>query len=395
MENLCKRFPHLAGAIFDQVDEPSLNICKEISGDVLEFLDNERFFWIRMIKKYQRRLKDFPKLWKPVVDKTSVEKLKEIAIAVSRFFQVRHLYSHRLFVRRRKWSLIAISAHQGDLALLQFIVNKIKLKNIRKSERITALFLAASKGHLEIYDLPTRKLRDKNPGNTSLLNEWGRTPLHWAANNGHFGVCKLIIDGTSNKNPAEIKNDRSTPLHWAAYNGHVEVCKLIMDNITDKNPVNGYLGETPFHCAAKQGHLAVCKLIMDNITDKNPADGYLGETPFHCAAKKGHLAICQLMVENLSDKNPASKANRLTPLHYAADAGHVEICKLIMENLVNKNPSCLNKSTPLSLAMNNGKSEVCQLFHQFKRCGLCKGQPVDWRSPEICEHITLWYRNIS
>ena len=168
MENFCKKFPHLAKSVFDQVDEQSLNLCKEISGDVLEYLDSERFFWIRMIRKYQRRLKDFPKLWKLVIDKTPLEKVKQIAIAVSRFFQGRHLYSNQLFLRRRQWSLIAISAHHGDLHLLQFIVNKIKLKNIRQSERINALFLAASKGHLEIYDLLTKKLRDKNPGNTSI-----------------------------------------------------------------------------------------------------------------------------------------------------------------------------------------------------------------------------------
>ena len=56
------------------------------------------------------------------------------------------------FRQGRQWSLIAISANHGDLALLQFIVNKIKLKNVRKTERTNALFLAADKGHFEVYD---------------------------------------------------------------------------------------------------------------------------------------------------------------------------------------------------------------------------------------------------
>ena len=365
MENFCKRFPHLANSVFDQVDEQSLNICKEISGDVLEYLDKERFFWIRIIKKYQRRLKDFPKLWKLVIDKTPVEKIKEIAIAVSRFFQGGHLYSNQLFLRRRQWSLIAISAHHGDLPLLQFIVNKIKLKNIRKSERINALFLAASKGHSDIYDFLTRRVRDKNPGKPSLLNRWGRTPLHWAATNGHFEVCKLIIDGTSNKNPAEIEYDGNTPLHWAASYGHLEVCQLIMDNVTDKNPANRYEGETPFHFAAKQGQLAICHLMLENLSNTQ-------------AIGKWKIG---------PNKNPGNKINGLTPLHYAAEAGHVEVCKLIMKNLVNKHPRCLNGSTPLSRAMYSGKMEVCLLFHEFKRCSLCKGGTVSWKSPIICRHI--------
>ena len=43
-----------------------------------------------------------------------------------------------------------------------------------------------------IYYLSCRliigKIQDKNPP-----NHFGSTPLHWAAKNGHFEVCKLII----------------------------------------------------------------------------------------------------------------------------------------------------------------------------------------------------------
>ena len=80
METICKRFPHLAERIFDQVDDQSLNNCQQISEELLEYLESERFFWIRIIKKYQSKLKDFPELWKPVIDKTPTEIVKEIGI---------------------------------------------------------------------------------------------------------------------------------------------------------------------------------------------------------------------------------------------------------------------------------------------------------------------------
>ena len=335
MEAICKRFPHLAQRIFDQVDDQSLNNCKEISQEVLEYLENERFFWIRIIKKYKGKLKDFPKLWKPVIDKTPTEIVKKIGIAVSQFFQAHHLYSSKIhfsniFNEGRQWSLIAISANHGDLALLQFIVNKIKLKNVRKTERTNALFLAACKGHLEVYDFLMGKLRNKNPGTISRLNEEGMTPLHYAAYNGHFRVCKLIIENTSDNNPSCIKSDGITPLHWAAFSGHVKICHLIMENLSDKNPAN------------TSGEF----------------------TPFHFAAEKGQFAVCQLMLQNLSDKNPATKSARVTPLHLAAQHGHVDICKLIMDNLMDKNPSCSSGTTPFSRATVFGKLEVCQLFDE-------------------------------
>lgn len=237
-------------------------------------------------------------------------------------------------------------------------MNKIKLKNVRKTERINALNLAAYKGHLEIYEFLSRKLSDKNPGKVSQVNGFGMSPLHWAAKRGHFAVCKFIIENTSNKNPASTKprQCQNTPLHWAAANGHLDVCKLIMDNITDKNPAN------PYH--------SWYTVTTSGERRYGPDD--MEETPFHLAAQKGQLAVCQLMVQELLDKNPAATKSGVTPLHYAAEYGHVEVCKLILENVVNKNPTdtpykipLSAPSTPLSRAKENGKSEVCQLFHEY------------------------------
>ena len=81
-------------------------------------------------------------MWKTIIDKTPVEIVKQLAIAVIRFFQVRHAYNPDSF----DWSPFTISANYGDMNLLQYTINKIKLKNITKAERITALFMAAYQG---------------------------------------------------------------------------------------------------------------------------------------------------------------------------------------------------------------------------------------------------------
>ena len=60
---------------------------------------------------------------------------------------------------------------------------------------------------------------DKNPANNV-----GFTPLHIAAKNGHFVICKLIIDHVDETNPAD--NNGSTPLYIAVQNGHLGTFKL-------------------------------------------------------------------------------------------------------------------------------------------------------------------------
>ena len=49
-----------------------------------------------------------------------------------------------------------------------------------------------------------------------------------------------------------------TSLHWAAENGHKQICKMIMDEINDKNP-SGQFGKTPLHRAVQNGDEPLCQ----------------------------------------------------------------------------------------------------------------------------------------
>ena len=121
----------------------------------------------------------------------------------------------------------------------------------------------------------SHKVEDRNPS-----NEWGETPLHYAADHCHLEVCKLIIQSVDEKNPKN--NEGDTPLHFAARRGKASICELIMKNILDKNP-KAFDGSTPLHEAAKanqshQDHLNVCKILVENGADKNSMD-QKGRTP--------------------------------------------------------------------------------------------------------------------
>ena len=65
------------------------------------------------------------------------------------------------------------------------------------------------------------------------------TLLHVAAKVGNLPLYQQIMDNTEDKNPKNNFGD--TPFHMAAINGHLEVCQMLL--------------ETPIMCWAKNSRL--------------------------------------------------------------------------------------------------------------------------------------------
>ena len=366
IEEIFARFPDLTEVILGKLDDRSLVSCREVSKTWQEYVDSQRFFWIRKILKYANPQTKFHCEWKIFLDKTPMKILKIFAKFV---WIAPQIESSPLYVAgalgdidifngiKEKTGLNEDSknnlgytpfhsaAYNNRLKLCKVIIEKVEDKNPGSYGGETPLHQAASKGHLRVCQLIMGKLQNKNPESKT-----GVTPLHKAASKGHLSVCQLIIEKGllwKNKNPRD--HDESTPLHEAASSGHVNICQLICEKIAGTglhhqsssqpkkvygiNPGNDK-GVTPLHLAAKLGHFEVCKFLTLNIQRKNPKDD-MGVTPLHFAAKSGHLDVCKLLCSYLEDKNPMDKYGR-TPLDNASFNKQWKIVYfLIAENNLN------------------------------------------------------------
>ena len=122
MELVCKRFPHILEMVSNNLDDQSLIALKESSREISMSLDEERFFWIRIIRRYEENFKKFKDSWREVLQKTPIDNVRKIANAVQKFFATFSYYKEQL-------APLHVAAVQGDLQLCKEIITKTSEKN--------------------------------------------------------------------------------------------------------------------------------------------------------------------------------------------------------------------------------------------------------------------------
>ena len=206
METILKRFSVVGEKILKNLDGKSLARSKKASRGIAEFLENKKFYFISIIKKYKGNFKGFEKSWNEVIHKSQIKIIRQLAIAVQLYFK-----THPFQFMTKEAAPLLIAVKESNIKLCEYIISKTS---------------------------------NKNPADTA-----GWTPLHEAASWGHFDVCRLIIENVDNKNPT----DKSgwTLLHSAAYGGNLDLCRFIIENVDNKNPVDNN-GRTPKDIAKAQ-----------------------------------------------------------------------------------------------------------------------------------------------
>jgi Ankyrin repeats (3 copies)/Ankyrin repeats (many copies) len=144
-----------------------------------------------------------------------------------------------------------------------------------------------------------------------------RTPLSYAAVDGHEAVVKLLLARADVEINSKSEYGR-TPLSYAAENGHETVIKLLLARAdVEINSKNKY-GRTPLSYATVNGHEAVVKLLLARADVEINSKSKYGWTPLLYAAENGREAVIKLLLARADVEVNLKNDDGWTPLSYAA-----------------------------------------------------------------------------
>lgn len=175
---------------------------------------------------------------------------------------------------------------------------------------------------------------------------------------GLYAIVKLYLEKAAN---IEVKDDIDrTPLFWAALEGHEEVVELLINNGANIR-ARDFSSHTPLSLAARYSKEATVKVLIDKGADTEVRGSDAGQTPLLEAAIHGHEAIMKLLIEK-GAYIEARNRNGQTPLLTAVSVGDERLVKLLIESGADIEAKNNDGQTPLLIAIRRGNERIGQLL---------------------------------
>jgi ankyrin len=242
---------------------------------------------------------------------------------------------------------LMIAARGGSVPIVSLLIERGAKVNAQTRTGATPAFRSpasnsGSKGAGIVRGgWPERGERDPIPG--------AKTPLLYAAREGHLEVAKLLLASGAELEKADA--DGVTPLLMATLNGRLPLARFLLEQGANVNAVDWY-GQTPLFAAVDVRDLDVAGPGRDSGVDRQAA-----------------FALIQAMLERGANPNARTKEyppqrrwiTRLGSLSWvdftgqtsflrAALAGDVEVMRLLVEHKADPNIATFNGTTPLMAA---------------------------------------------
>ncbi|XP_065343666.1 uncharacterized protein LOC135941846 [Cloeon dipterum] len=231
---------------------------------------------------------------------------------------------------------------KGEFRLMQKKNETGQNMRFNEQERESSLLLACKQKN---WDKVKNLLESKN-SSINRQDKDGRTALHYAAEEGHFG---LVFQLLSQRADMHVKDHNGwTALHYAILTNNKDLVQMLLESGAEIDSKTKR-GETALHLAAYKGSTELTIKLIQCGADVNSKNNH-GLTCLNIATVNRNLDLLEVLLKNKADVNNEYKLFGNTPLHHAALENYPEILEMLVNHGADVNLQNKNGWTALHLA---------------------------------------------
>ncbi|KAL3589542.1 hypothetical protein FPOAC2_11711 [Fusarium poae] len=261
--------------------------------------------------------------------------------------------------------------HTGDTEMAKVLIDHgcAASFTVVNPNGATALMLAAVQGHTDLVKL----LLDHGASTTlsTATNNGGLTLLHLACiMEDSEELMKVILRQGVEDSMFMVDNEGRTPLHFASYHGRTNAVKSILEYKQENKrallEAKTTALHTPLWRAARKDHAEVVTVLLDQgAAETITATDVNGKTALWIASRYGHTStVRQLLDRGAAETIAVASVDGDTPLWVASSYGHADVVRLLLDYGAESTMAVadVNGETPLYAASRGGRLEIVKLL---------------------------------
>ncbi|XP_006880602.1 PREDICTED: transient receptor potential cation channel subfamily A member 1 [Elephantulus edwardii] len=251
---------------------------------------------------------------------------------------------------------------KNSCRLQNFVKRKCRSRQYDDMNAST-LHHAAADGQVELMEMI---VNDSCCDVVNVMDNYGNTPLHWAAEKNQVESVKFLLNRKANPNLRN--NSMMAPLHLAVQFGNIEVVKVLVEHRSTNINLEGENGNTAVVIACSKDNSEALQILFSKGAKMCIANK-CGCFPIHLAAFSGAKRCMELILQ-VGEENGYSRQCHInfvnngkhSPLHMAVQSGDLEMIRICLDNGAQIDLMENGKCTALHFAATQGATEIVKLM---------------------------------